>query len=74
MVITEDSDLLVYGVTKVLFKMDGSGEGREINLSEIEKCPDYQPTFTQEMLVQACILSGCDYHEGINGIGYKKAV
>lgn len=26
------------------------------------------------MLLQACILSGCDYHEGVSGIGFKKAV
>jgi exonuclease 1 len=26
------------------------------------------------MLLQACIISGCDYHAGVPGIGYKKAV
>ena len=31
-VITEDSDLLAYGVKKVLFKMSQDGNGIEINL------------------------------------------
>jgi exonuclease 1 len=31
-VITEDSDLLAYGVTKVLFKMEKDGTGIEIDL------------------------------------------
>ena len=29
-IITEDSDLLIFGVTKVLFKMDRNGDGLEI--------------------------------------------
>ena len=40
-VITEDSDLLAYGVEKVLFKMDPQGNGIEIDLNDIDKCPDY---------------------------------
>ena len=32
LVITEDSDLLAYGVQKVLFKMDPQGNGIEIDL------------------------------------------
>jgi len=34
-VITEDSDLLAFGVDKVLFKMDPSGNGDEIDLRNI---------------------------------------
>ena len=30
-------------------------------------------TFTLDMLLVACILSGCDYLESIKGIGFKKA-
>lgn len=26
------------------------------------------------MLLQACIISGCDYHSGVTGVGYKKAL
>jgi exonuclease 1 len=31
-VITEDSDLLIFGVKKVLFKMDKNGQGIEVDL------------------------------------------
>ena len=30
-------------------------------------------TFTMDMLLITCILSGCDYLESIKGIGFKKA-
>ena len=30
--------------------------------------------FSHEMLLTACILSGCDYLESIKGIGFKKAI
>lgn len=35
LVFTEDSDLLVYGVTKVFFKMDPNGYGVEIDLDHM---------------------------------------
>jgi exonuclease 1 len=55
-VITEDSDLLPYGVEKVLFKMDPQGNGVEIDMTRIDKCPEYilpggQLKFTQDMLL-----------------------
>jgi exonuclease-1 len=34
-VITEDSDLLAFGVKKVLFKMDKNGDGLEIDLDRL---------------------------------------
>eukprot|EP00922_Rhytidocystis_sp_ex-Travisia-forbesii_P018285 GHVS01027183.1.p1 GENE.GHVS01027183.1~~GHVS01027183.1.p1 ORF type:complete len:657 (+),score=94.90 GHVS01027183.1:292-2262(+) len=34
-VVTEDSDLLAYGCPRVVFKMDKSGAGQEIDISEI---------------------------------------
>lgn len=37
-VITEDSDLLVFGVKKAFFKMDLQGKGVEIDLKNINKC------------------------------------
>lgn len=26
------------------------------------------------MFLQACIISGCDYHPGVQGIGFKSAL
>lgn len=36
-IITEDSDLLVFGAKKVLYKMDESGNGKLIQLSDLGK-------------------------------------
>ena len=78
--ITEDSDLLAYGVTKVFFKMDKEGLGLEVDLSNLLQCgetfkmPRKSEAINQQLLLQACILSGCDYLEGIKGIGFKKAL
>jgi len=41
LVITEDSDLLAYGVDIVFFKMDLSGNGIEIDLNNLNSCPDF---------------------------------
>ena len=37
-VITEDSDLLVYGAPRVLYKMGGDGEGQEIVRARLPEC------------------------------------
>jgi len=73
-VITEDSDLLAFGVKKCLFKMDKNGQGFEIDLDELKLVEDINfRTFTLDMLLITCILSGCDYLDSIKGIGFKKA-
>lgn len=77
LVVTEDSDLLAYGVDRVLFKMDQQGNGTEIDLNNLNNCLEYHipnKRFTKEMLLQACILSGCDYHSGVPGVGFKTAL
>ena len=73
-VITEDSDLIAYGVKKCFYKMDIAGQGYEINLDELQLVEEINlRTFTLDMLLITCILSGCDYLESIKGIGLKKA-
>lgn len=34
-VITEDSDILLFGCTRVMFKLDRDGTGQEIDLQEV---------------------------------------
>ena len=73
-VITEDSDLLAFGVKRCFFKMSTNGQGFEINTEELHSVQEINlTTFTQEMLLIMCILSGCDYLDSIKGIGLKKA-
>lgn len=75
-VLTEDSDLLLFGASKCLFKMDLLGKGIEIDLSNLPKCEMFTGTVDhqQNLLLLACILSGCDYLESLKGIGFKKAI
>ena len=73
-VVTEDSDLIAFGVKKCFFKMDKNGQGFEIDLDQLPLVEEMNfRTFTQEMLLITCILSGCDYLDSIKGIGFKKA-
>ena len=74
-IITEDSDLLSFGAKKVFYKMDGNGNGKEIDIEDIKTIRGDVPTdvWTQNLFLEACILSGCDYLSSIKGIGFKKA-
>lgn len=73
-VVTEDSDLIAFGVKKCLFKMDKNGQGFEIDIDLLPQVEEMNfRTFTMEMLLITCILSGCDYLDSIKGIGFKKA-
>lgn len=73
-VITEDSDLLIFGVKRVLFKMDKQGNGIEVDLSKLSEVEELNfKNFTGDMLLTTCIVSGCDYIDSIKGIGFKKA-
>jgi exonuclease-1 len=38
LVLTEDSDLLLFGASKCFFKMDLTGKGFEIDLIDLPKC------------------------------------
>ncbi|CAF2144354.1 unnamed protein product [Rotaria magnacalcarata] len=71
-VITEDSDLVLFGCHHILFKLDDQGNGE---LFEREKF-DLKKEFgldSFERFCWMCILSGCDYLENITGIGLVKA-
>ena len=76
LVITEDSDMLVYGCPRVCFKVDWNTlQGQEIQLmKDLGSCvnPSFR-NFTHDMFVSICIISGCDYCKGVPGIGIKLA-
>ncbi|KMV65034.1 hypothetical protein M970_110750 [Encephalitozoon cuniculi EcunIII-L] len=68
-ILTEDSDLIPYGSSKVLYKFD-SAFVREFNrecLSEV-KGKDFE-----ENILDISILSGCDYLASIQGVGVVTA-
>mmetsp|Transcript_43923 Transcript_43923/g.73203 ORF Transcript_43923/g.73203 Transcript_43923/m.73203 type:complete len:439 (-) Transcript_43923:407-1723(-) len=73
-VITEDSDLLAYGCSRVLFKLDKTGKGMEIRLADLYLCQElYMRSWTVDMFLQMCILSGCDFLPNIPRLGIKHA-
>ncbi|KAG6455141.1 hypothetical protein O3G_MSEX009059 [Manduca sexta] len=74
LVITEDSDLILFGCNKVFFKMDLEGRGTlvdTIKLPLVMKCPIEHYTF--DKFRRMCIMSGCDYLASLPGIGLAKA-
>ena len=71
LVITEDSDLIAFGVRKLLFKMNTDGIGQEIDIANLKFVDSLK--FDYDMLLTTCILSGCDYLKSIKGIGFKTA-
>ena len=73
LVITQDSDSLVYGCPKVLFKMDPSGYGDEICYSSIFHTSELPLSqFTPDMFIYLCVLSGCDYLKNPPQMGMKR--
>ena len=72
-IVTEDSDLLAFGVEMCFFKLDQAGYGTEIDLKKLRKIKEFKH-YENDMFLIACIISGCDYLDSIKGIGFKKAV
>ena len=73
-IITEDSDLLVFGCKLILFKLDRDGACLEIRRENFGVCREVNfAGWTDKEFRQMAILSGCDYLDSIVGIGLKKA-
>ncbi|XP_011045338.1 PREDICTED: exonuclease 1 [Populus euphratica] len=73
-VITEDSDLIPFGCHRIIFKMDKYGQGVEFQNSRLQKNKDISFVgFTNDMLLEMCIFSGCDYQQSLPGMGLKRA-
>ncbi|KAK3093943.1 hypothetical protein FSP39_022063 [Pinctada imbricata] len=73
-IITEDSDLLLFGCEKVIFKMDHMGNGLLIEQRRLNEVLEINGAgFTFDKFRYMCILSGCDYLASLPGIGLAKA-
>lgn len=73
-VITEDSDLVLFGCKKILFKLDLTGNCLCIESSKLHLsmgCREEKYSFDKFRYM--CILSGCDYLDSLPGIGLAKA-
>ncbi|XP_021367143.1 exonuclease 1-like isoform X2 [Mizuhopecten yessoensis] len=73
-IITEDSDLLLFGCKQVIFKMDHFGNGVLIESNRLNEVLGIsEGYYTFEKFRYMCIMSGCDYLPSLPGIGLGKA-
>ena len=73
--VSEDSDLLAFGCSRVLYKLDkDTGEGLMVDVRRLRFVSDPPLTvFSHDMFLDMCILAGCDYLESVDGVGLKRA-
>jgi len=69
-IISEDSDLILFGCKKIVYKLTLDGK---CTLFDSDKLDQLFPKFSFEKFRQICILSGCDYVTNLPGIGLAKA-
>ncbi len=75
LVISEDSDLTLFGCPRILFKMDSSGTGVLYERSRLPACLGPRAgDFGFEKFRRMCITSGCDYLPSLHGVGLGKAL
>lgn len=73
-IISEDSDLLVFGARRLISKLDQHGECIEINRADFTACREVSLVgFSDPDFRNMCILSGCDYLANIPKLGLKTA-
>uniref|UniRef100_A0A0A1X711 Exonuclease 1 n=1 Tax=Zeugodacus cucurbitae TaxID=28588 RepID=A0A0A1X711_ZEUCU len=73
-VITEDSDLTLFGASKVIFKLDLNGDGLLVDADKFYLAMGCEKEkYCFEKFRRMCILSGCDYLDSLPGIGLMKA-
>ncbi|KAH8426846.1 putative exonuclease [Aspergillus melleus] len=73
-IISEDSDLLVFGAKRLLSKLDQYGDCIEINRADFTACREVSLIgWTDADFRHMCILSGCDYLPNIARMGLKTA-
>ena len=82
--ITEDSDLIPYGVKRIAFKLNENGDFEYLNLNINELPKEIIYNLNEEgkfvlklprlKLVQFCVMLGCDYIKSIKGLGMKTVI
>ena len=73
-IISDDSDLLVFGAKRLLTKLDQYGNCIEINRRDFCACREVSLTgWSDAEFRRMAILSGCDYLGSLPGVGLKTA-
>jgi exonuclease 1 len=73
-ILSEDSDMLVYGAKRLITKLNQYAECVEIERADFSLCKEVSLTgWTDAMFRRMAILSGCDYLPNIDKMGLKTA-
>lgn len=73
-ILSEDSDMLVYGAKRLITKLNQYAECVEIERADFRLCKEISLTgWTDTMFRRMAILSGCDYLPSIEKMGLKTA-
>ncbi|PVZ99159.1 hypothetical protein BB558_003474 [Smittium angustum] len=73
-IITEDSDLVVFGCKKVIFKLNDGGFGVLFDRDNLRLVKDIPlKGWDDNMFRKMCILSGCDYLDSVHGVALKRS-
>lgn len=73
-ILSEDSDLLVFGAKRLITKLDHHGDCIEICRNDFTRCREITMAgWTDADFRSMAILSGCDYLESIHKMGLKTA-
>ncbi|KAI5956528.1 EXO1 [Candida jiufengensis] len=74
-ILSEDSDLLIFGCQKLITKLKDDSSCVEINRSDFGKVKQipYLNCYSDEQLRLVAMISGCDYTRGVNGVGLKSS-
>lgn len=74
LVITEDSDLLLFGAKSLFYKMDNNFNGVSYLFENLKNCEEMNlRNWSHSKFIQMCVLSGCDYLDSPKGVGLKTA-
>lgn len=59
---------------QIIFKMDKFGQAVQFQYSKLQQNKELSFSgFTKQMVLEMCILSGCDYLQSLPGMGLKRA-
>lgn len=58
----------------MLYKLDRSGAGEEIALTDLPTCSGLPLSgFTSDQFLQLCVMAGCDFLQQMPGVALRKA-
>lgn len=76
--ISEDSDLIVFGCPRILFKLDPAGVGQLYDHALLKECKDATVKqlfeFPSNEFAHLIAMAGCDYLDSLPGVGLRSAL